>query len=161
MRCLICIGHFPHECPVISGSFVKNDLRLKASYGSSPPYIKEFIAMIKCMYICIPMSHIPNVCIYTFQMYVYIHSNVTHSNGNWIHWNASNFLECKCVKFSGENNISTVDIGMYTYIHLECVTLEFIYTHIWSLQWILWHRVTKTHRIPSVADHVSQKNYWS
>ena len=117
MRCLICIGHFPHECPVISGSFVKNDLRLKASYGSSPPYIKEFIAMIKCMYICIPMSHIPNVCIYTFQMYVYIHSNVTHSHGNWIHENASNFLECKCVKFSGEKNISTIYIGMYTYIH--------------------------------------------
>jgi len=37
MGCLILINHFPHKSPIISGSFAKIDLQLKASYGSSPP----------------------------------------------------------------------------------------------------------------------------
>jgi len=48
--CLIFIGHFLQNNPIICGSFAKNDLQLKASYKSSPPCI---YSVLKCVAGCV------------------------------------------------------------------------------------------------------------
>ena len=62
--CLIFIGHFVQKSPVICGSFAKNDLQLKASYGSLSPYNMSCTSYMHaiCIYI---YTHIAHVCIYT------------------------------------------------------------------------------------------------
>jgi len=62
--CLIFIGHFSQKNPTICGSFAKNDLHLKASYGSLPPYNMSCTSYVHTIYIYI-YTHIAHVCINT------------------------------------------------------------------------------------------------
>jgi len=93
---LFLIGHFPQKSPKISGSFAKNDLRLKASYGYSPPctyvYHRSTYAcvwkhreLIVSVYICICRQIHKWVfrykCIYMKYVCIYI-SSIHHINTN-------------------------------------------------------------------------------
>jgi len=69
--CRIFIGRFSQKSPMIAGSFAKNDMQLKASYGSWPPCTSYFALYIYThIYVC--------ACVY---IYVYTLSLTTSSSG--------------------------------------------------------------------------------
>ena len=69
--CLIFIGHFSQKSPRTSGSFAGNDLRLEASYGSSPSCKIYF--PIHSQYVCIEHVVSRSTC-FDCKIYFPIHS---------------------------------------------------------------------------------------
>jgi len=49
--CLVFKCHFPQKSSIISGSFAKGDLQLKASYASSPSCNALAFIQVECFYV--------------------------------------------------------------------------------------------------------------
>jgi len=145
MGCLIFIGHVPQKSPIIRGSFAKNDLQLKASYGSSPPYplrqlqkwtitLARSTPVFGSIYIWIHI-HI-HVClhIHTYACmctHAYIHMCIYV----WIHMYENIYCRCysKTTSKTG-HHIGEVNTCLRFYIHLNTYIHSYIcmykYTYI-------------------------------
>ena len=147
MGCLISVDHCPQKSPIISGSFAKNGLQLRASYGSLPPCIYQSASLPDLhthtphhLFICITFETCVSwfECIYsraTTHLHA-LHICISHSSAckHTFHWVTSHIWR------SDDTDMNESCTHGRTHMSFICVCMSFICVLWWYTYLIhMWH----------------------